>query len=397
MTRTLRKLLVVLAAAATLATACSSDEDGSTDAGSSESESSSATASASESESASASASEPADEADEAPEEATEEAEAAEPVEETATTSTTEAPPPSVFPLTITDATGREFTFDEPPVLGCRWFGCIEGAAHLGVTVPITGATPDREEQAFYSTGAETFVADTLNPEEWATTDVDVILASVLGAGTPNFAPLENNFDVFFLHYDSGNGAQPNSLSGTDAYLENLRLISLLADQPDLGDQAIADYEAMLETLRSLSTPETEAQTLTVLFGFEGYVGLGPESAFCLLLNETGHGTCIGEGPGGAFNAEAFLADDPDLIVATSFGGDYSIEDRESNDPIWNELSAVQNGNVVTTDSSRFYCCSASALVLMAQEYVSLVLPETGIEKPDEDTFTPATSPLVTG
>ena len=44
---------------------------------------------------------------------------------------TTEA----LFPLTITDATGQEFTFDAPPKIGCYWYGCFEALADLGVPV----------------------------------------------------------------------------------------------------------------------------------------------------------------------------------------------------------------------------------------------------------------------
>ncbi|MEM8709091.1 MAG: hypothetical protein AAGE98_21700, partial [Actinomycetota bacterium] len=40
---------------------------------------------------------------------------------------------PVTFPLTITDAAGRELTLDGPANIGCIWRGCIEILASLGV------------------------------------------------------------------------------------------------------------------------------------------------------------------------------------------------------------------------------------------------------------------------
>ncbi|MEM7288025.1 MAG: hypothetical protein AAF480_16865, partial [Actinomycetota bacterium] len=100
---------------------------------------------------------------------------------------------------------------------------------------------------------------------------------------------------------------------------------------------------------------------------------------------------------GALMNAEAYLGLDPDLIIHTAFGGENTIANREANDPIWNQLSAVQSGNVYETESSRFYCCSTSAQIMMAQEYVGLLFPDAGIPRPDIGNFDPSQSPLVVG
>ncbi|MEM9204488.1 MAG: ABC transporter substrate-binding protein, partial [Actinomycetota bacterium] len=297
----------------------------------------------------------------------------------------------------IVDATGAEFTFDEPPVLGCAWYGCIESAAVLGVDLFASVVTPDENAQPFYGSGnTEVFISDSTNPEEWAAAGVDVIMASVAGAGAPATEAMEQAAPVFYLYYDNFLG-EPFEVGGQESYIRNLDVIAQLGNKPAAAEKAIGEYEAMVATLESLATPETEAQSLAVLFAMDGYAGLGPDSAFCQLLNDTGHGTCVGEGVGALLNAEAFFGFDPDLILHTTFAGENTVANREANDPIWNQLSAVQSGEVYETDSSRFYCCSTSAQIMMAQEYVGLVFPDAGIERPDLDNFDPSQSPLVTG
>lgn len=306
---------------------------------------------------------------------------------------------PSLYPLTITDAAGQEFTFDAPPRLGCIWTGCVEAAAAIGLTLTASVVSDEQSLWPFYGGGSvEQSVTDWTNPEEWAAIEVDAILASVAGLGAPVTTALDAAAPIFYLHYDAFTGdAAPGALGGNDSYLENLRILAQIADDEAAGAAAIGRFETMRDNLAALATPETAEQTIAVLFGFDGYASLGPTSAFCALLSETGHGTCVGEGIGAILNSEGFLDLDPDVIIATSFGGTNTVENREENDPVWPLLTAVQNGEVYRTDRAQFYCCSASAQIMMAHEYVALLLPDAGIERPDETIFDPAQSPLATG
>ncbi|MEM9204569.1 MAG: ABC transporter substrate-binding protein [Actinomycetota bacterium] len=383
----LTTLLVVLAL---VATACSSDEADTTGGVTSVEESSS---SETTDESAGSDATTPAGDDTEEP---------------TTTASSNESaeaggadaePAQSLYPLTIADATGEEFTFDEPPVLGCVWTGCVEVAAALGMTLRASTVSDAENEWPIYGSGnVDRAVADWTNPESWAAIDVDVILGSVAQAGAPVIEAIETAAPVFFLHYDNFVGEPaPGALGGNESYVENLRLMAQIADDPAAGDDAIARFDALRESLIALSTPETEAQTVSVLFAMDGYAALGPSSAFCQLLAETGHGTCVGEGVGAMLNSEAFLSLDPDVILASNFGGQTTVQFRAENDPIWPLLSAVQNDRVYQTDRFQFSCCSTSAQILSAHEYVALLFPELGIERPDQTTFDPATGPLVVG
>ncbi|MEM7143454.1 MAG: ABC transporter substrate-binding protein [Actinomycetota bacterium] len=307
---------------------------------------------------------------------------------------------PSIFPLTITDAIGQEFTFDEPPRIGCLWYGCSETTSEIGAAVAGAGIGEDELNSPFFTFGGnpETRLVDPFNPEEWAAADVDLILNSEQGAGSPANESVAQAAPIFFLHYATFLGEIPDDeLGGYDSYVENIRLLAQLTDMPEAADEAIARFDALKASLEALATPETAEQTLAILGAIPGYAMLGPESAFCVLLNETGHGTCVGEGVGQLLNSEAFLALNPSVIIHSDFGGDQTLESR-NDDPIWGLLDAVQNDNVYPSVLSRYYCCSVSSLVLAMQEFVALVYPETGIDAPvAAASFDPRTSPLVTG
>lgn len=390
--RTLVRPLTMAAACALLALACSSAEDDPVETALPDTDSNSASAPAS----ASASSTSP-EPAEESPEESAS-AGGPEPVEESADVEA--VPETSAFPLTVVDAAGNEFTFDEPPGISCTWFGCVEAAAALGIDLKASMASPEEHATAFLGSEVEHFIDDSLNPEEWAAAEVELIFNRADAQSIPQFDAVRDAIDTFYLHSTApGQAPTEGSLGGEEAYLENLRLLAAIAGDPAAADRAIADYEAMVETLTRLSTPETADQTIGILLGIDGYGALGPDGAFCELLSKTGHGTCVGEGFGALLNAEAFLALDPDLILAARWAGTTTVADRAANDPVWNLLSAVQNDRVYETDGWRFFCCSTSAQILMAQEYVGLVLPEAGIPRPpvEENDFDPSASPLVIG
>src|SRR5436190_24177762 len=74
------------------------------------------------------------------------------------------------FPLTIADATGKEFTFGAPPKIGCWWAGCTEMLADLGLAAHAGSYTEEQSKSVFlYPAGVpQQHIADTQNPEHWA-------------------------------------------------------------------------------------------------------------------------------------------------------------------------------------------------------------------------------------
>ena len=295
------------------------------------------------------------------------------------------------FPLTITDAAGQEFSFDAPPKIGCDWYGCYEALADLGIP-PHAGALAEEElTSIFYApAGPPTHrISDDTNPESWAAAEIDLYMMRV-----PDSADLDamrQVAPVFLLHHPS----YGESVQGYDAYLENLRILGQLTGHPAAADAAIARFATALATLKALSTPETAALRVAVLFGGEGYGGLAPNNPFCVALAEVGLGQCV-EAAGESWlevNAEQFLAIDPDWIIYEGFGASY----QERTDPVWSQLTAVKEGRVFDAAGSRYYCCSARGLIHSLQDYVSHILPDAGIPMPGPvETFDPTQSPLVT-
>lgn len=294
------------------------------------------------------------------------------------------------FPLTITDAVGQEFTFDAPPKLGCWWAGCTEMLADLGVPAHAASVTEETSQSVFlYPVGLPPQnVADTQNPELWAAAEVDLILMRV--PADPAQEPLKAAAPIFYLHHPSyGESAQ----SGYQAFVENLHLLGQLTARPAEAEAAIARFMTVMDNLRALSTPETAAQTVAVLFQGEEYRMIGPGNPFCVALAEVGLGQCVGEGNASyELNAEEFLSLDPDWLVYQF--GDGSYADRT--DPVWSQLTAVKEGRVYDAKNHRYYCCSLRGLILALQEFAHYTLPEANIPDPGPWLdFDPLQSPLV--
>ncbi|MEM7091720.1 MAG: ABC transporter substrate-binding protein [Actinomycetota bacterium] len=297
---------------------------------------------------------------------------------------------PSIYPITISDSYGNEFTFDERPRIGCAWYGCIEAGAELGVTFEAAIITEEEADSTFFGAlQPDVLIVDFLNPEEWAAADVDLVVLSP-ASNTPELDPIRQVNPLFYLHYDNFLAPQwEGVIGGYEGYLENLRLLGQLMDRTAEAEEAIARFDRLVESLATYATPEMADQTIAII-GLLGYAALGPGNAFCQILNEAGHGTCIGEGVAQILNAEAFLALDPDVIL------DQDPAARDG-DPIWPNLSAVQDGTVYDIVSNRHYCCSTSGLVHVTQEYLSLRFPDAGVEDPGPvEDFDSRLSPLVT-
>ncbi|MBI1298527.1 ABC transporter substrate-binding protein [bacterium] len=299
----------------------------------------------------------------------------------------------SLFPLTITDALGQEFTFDTQPNLACDWYGCYETMADLGVVLHAASMPPAVAAASFYSPVGQPdyLIEDLSNPELWAATEMDLFLSRV--PDDPYFDVFREMVPVFFLHHPSYGDS---SETGYQAYIANARLLGQLSRQPEAAEAAIARFETMIANLKALSTPELAAQRVGLLWSDAGYLGLATNNPFCVLLAEVGLGRCMGESTGRfvEYNAEEMLALDPDLIIYMLDGGP---SHTERTDPIWAELSAVKEGRVFDAIGTRYLCCSMRGLIHSFQEYVSLTLPDAGIPAPGPvESFDPLQSPLVT-
>lgn len=299
----------------------------------------------------------------------------------------------SLFPLTITDAAGQEFTFDSPPHIGCIWYGCMEAMAELGIAPYAASFTEDLVGSAFlYPAGPPlNNIEDSNNPELWAATETDIIITRV--PASPDMEALNAAVPIFYLHHPSYG---ESSVGGYQAFIENLKILGQLTGDIEAADAAIARFESVMTNLKALSTPELAALQVAVLFSGEGYSGLAPSNPFCSVLVEVGLGECVKATEGDAWldvNAEQFLALDPDWIV---YMGEGETGYQTRTDPVWSQLTAVKEGRVFDGAGHRYYCCSTRGLIHALQDYVSHVVPEANI--PTSGfwlDFDPLQSPLV--
>lgn len=301
----------------------------------------------------------------------------------------------SHFPLTITDALGQELTLEEPPIIGCDWYGCYETFADLGITLHAAAMTSAMLDTDFYSPVGppDHLIEDLTNPELWAATDMTLMLSRV--PDDAYWDTFREMVPVFFLHHPSYG---KSGVTGYQSYVENARLLGQLTGETEAADAAIARFETMIDNLRALSTPELAEQTVGFIWSGEGYYSIATDNPVCTLLAETGLGNCMGTGIGRSveYNPEEVLALDPDVIIYMLEGE--SAGHIERTDPIWAELTAVKEGRVFDAIGTRYMCCSMRGLVHSMQEYVHHVVPKAGIPAPGpEADFDPTMSPLVQG
>ncbi len=294
----------------------------------------------------------------------------------------------TVFPLTITDAAGQEFTFDAPPKIGCWWTGCTEVLADLGVAphAASTWLEEGYDSPLFFPAGSPLHeIVDTQNPENWAAAEVDLLIMRV--PASPDHDAMKAAAPIFYLHHPSYG---ESGLRGYEAYLENVRIGGQLTGKPAEAEAAIARFEHTIANLKLLATPETQAQTVVVLWENEAYRALDSTNPFCIAIAEASLGTCIEAPMWDEINAETFLAADPDVILFMSGSAIY----QERTDPIWHQLTAVKEGRVYGT-TGLYYCCGARAMIHSLQEYAHLILPAAVPNPGPMAAFVIEESPLV--
>ncbi|MEM7142487.1 MAG: ABC transporter substrate-binding protein [Actinomycetota bacterium] len=302
---------------------------------------------------------------------------------------TEESPADPVFPRTVVDALGNEFTLDEPAKIACAWTGCDELHASLGSVIAAGSLLPGYEDSPmFYPVGPPAFIpSNAFDLEAWAAADVDFALSRV--PVTPLLTTVADVVNVFYLHHPSYGESTTN---GYQAYLDNLRLVGQLLGREAAADTVIADLEEMLVTLRELSTPELAGRSIAILFPGAGYQVIGDENPFCDVVSFTGLGTCL-DHPTSELSAEAFLAEDPDWIIYQG-GAQGTTAGRD--DPTWTRLTAVAEGRVLDSAFGQYYCCGTRTLRYALQEFVAVTIPDSGIADPgDPTTYDPDTSPLL--
>lgn len=326
----------------------------------------------------------------------------------TATTGASSAS--SSFPVTVVDAAGKTHTYDSPVTrIGCNWVGCLEALADLGVQVRAASIDGIEGSKLFLPLGNPKFDLDKMggadSAESWAQTDIQVI--GDRGPEDPSLKALAKVADMFYLWapgYDTD-----AKFTGPEAYEENLRLLGKITGRSDQAEAAIKEYQSFATALKAKAPAGAAATTVSALFATTDgtYNTLPVTSAFCVALQENAMGRCATSAKFNSstwqMNPEAYLAMNPDWIAYTG-SIDYDAADatakttwKSRHDPVWEKLSAVQQGHVYDAPD-QMHCCGLRSLQYHLQDYAFHVWgPSSGVTAPGIlNDFDPAESTVLT-
>lgn len=171
------------------------------------------------------------------------------------------------------------------------------------------------------------------------------------------------------------------NLENIETLKESIRAIGNLFDRNEEAEHLINNFEVQInETLESIK--EKEAPKVLILFGFPGNYMAATSSSFVGQMVELLGGINIVKDSSMAYaqvNLEALLVEKPDIILRMTHGVKEDVIemfDKEfSENPIWSQFEAVQNGAVVDLDDSLFNV-SASLETAVALKELAEILYE---------------------
>lgn len=156
-------------------------------------------------------------------------------------------------------------------------------------------------------------------------------------------------------------------IEGTYLNLENIETLKAsikslgeLFDRNEEAEALIAHFEAEVnETLEGIK--EKESPKVLILFGFPGNYLVATPSSFVGQMVELLGGNNVVEDASMAYaqaNLEALLMEKPDVILRMTHGVKEDVIEmfakEFSENPIWSQFEAVQNGRVFDLDDSLF-------------------------------------------
>lgn len=156
-------------------------------------------------------------------------------------------------------------------------------------------------------------------------------------------------------------------IEGTYLNLENIETLKAsiktlgeLFDRNEEAESLVASFEAEVnETLESIE--EKESPKVLILFGFPGNYLVATPSSFVGQMVELLGGINVVEDTSMAYaqaNLEALIVEQPDVILRMTHGVKEDVIEmfakEFSENPIWSQFEAVQNGKVFDLDDSLF-------------------------------------------
>lgn len=278
-------------------------------------------------------------------------------------------------PLTVVDGTGTEVTLDAPAErIVCLDGTCVDALAELGLP-PVASQPPGTvEHPAFFGPDVETapisgtFFEPSL--EDIAAAEPDLVVG---GAGV--HGPLRDALAGIAPLYTQ-RVAEPA------AAVDNLMNMGVLTGRTAEAEEAAVVFE---DALAAYGPGERDRTVLSMYGGATADIGI--DAADSLLGQILDDYTPYpwpeaGEGTSGflEFNIEGILDTDPEAIFVLDFGFDPNsppLVEQLAEEPLWQELSAVQDGAVYEVDD-RWWgkAYGTRALVLYLDEVLPRLYPE---------------------
>ncbi|MFP4345020.1 MAG: ABC transporter substrate-binding protein [Anaerolineales bacterium] len=274
------------------------------------------------------------------------------PTVEEPTAPPTEAPAETI---TVTDARGREVTFEEPPrriVIAGRANFMLNDAVYLFPearerVIGLAEATQETDWLDLIDPGIDEkarFPFDA-GAEEIAALNPDLVLLKSFMAEPLGNAVEELGIPVVYL-----------DLETPEQYYRDLAILGALFDAPERAAELTAFYQNSLDEIETaLEGLEEEEKPQVLLMhydtrGDEAAFKVPPESWIQTWMVEFAGGRPVWENSGGGWNVvnlEQLAAWNPDKIFVISYFTDVDgVAAMLQSDPLWQSLEAVQAGEL---------------------------------------------------
>jgi ABC-type Fe3+-hydroxamate transport system substrate-binding protein len=283
----------------------------------------------------------------------------------------------------IMDVNGNTLIFDAPPTrfvsVGNR---DVEMLAALGIQpvgVADIGYMIEMLQDPVYYPEPFEFAILPLD-EETFEPDLEALLALnpdvVFGSEEQRVAAQDIDLNVYAFYANNGPGTWQQGL-------EELRKLAALTGREEQAEAIIAQFEARLAAYKALAPMDRSVMLVGAASATEFYIST-EVSGRCAIIREVA--TCPWPDPTGGESwsyittLEAILAFNPDVIILDNWG-EWSDEDMNTTlaaSPLWNELTAVQEGRVTPVLGSHNYSQGVGPLGNMRwlDLYMPVIYPE---------------------
>lgn len=243
---------------------------------------------------------------------------------------TIEEKPSRIFPLSLEVA---EIVLDlvEPEKIV---------AATNGIDDPLLSTKVDVAEKIEGRIGAQV----NIDPEEIISYDTDLLLLTKMFGEQEEAENTLKQLDTPILSFDS--------IVTTEQYLDVTRTIGKAVGEESKAEELIASIEEKINSLQQ-QIPEEESPSVLILSEIGGDLGpfmMGPTNISYDLLKLAGATPAVDTielGRSAPASIEQVLKTDPDYILLVDFFGKGEEGFNElMNDPGWNTLKAVEEGNI---------------------------------------------------